>query len=285
MNVLLATDLSEAGLKSVEGLCACGATGFERVTLLHVIDLDQYTAGGSIPGITEWAHEELGKAAAKLRKRGFAVDIRVETGPVIDTIKTVAGEIGIDLVVATNLGKGAVVGRLLGSTAERLPIATNLPVLIERVEHDGEQWCRLGSASPFQRILLGVDLDDGDVRALVSRVAGLPGIESLRVVHVVQDETGRVSAREGLGRSLSGIASGIALESAVAVGDAAAQLLVQAQDFDATAIAIAACRHGMMHRGVLGSVARTIALHADRAVLLLPSTSLRGLAHVGHTNR
>ena len=57
MKVLVATDLSEAGLRSVEGLCACGAAGFGRVTLLHVVDLDLYTAGGSVPGITEWAND------------------------------------------------------------------------------------------------------------------------------------------------------------------------------------------------------------------------------------
>ncbi len=197
MKVLLVTDLSEAGLRSVEGLCACGAAGFSGVTLLHVVDLDLYSAGGSVPGITEWANTELQKAAADLRESGFEVDTRVEVGPAVDTIKAVSEEIGADLIVATNLGKGAVVGRLLGSTVERLAVATGLPVLVERVEHDGERWCRLGSGSPFQRIVLGVDLR-GDTRALVARVAGLPGVESLRVVHVVADEGARAAAQHAL---------------------------------------------------------------------------------------
>lgn len=269
MNVLLATDLSEAGLRSVEGLCACGATGFKRVTLLHVVDLDQYTAGGSIPGIAEWAHEELDKAAADLRARGFEVDIRVETGPAVDAIKAIADEIGADLIVTTNLGKGAVVGRFLGSTAERLAGEVHLPVLIERVGHDGEQWCRLGSGSPFQRILLGVALE-GDTRSLIDRAARLPGVESLKVVHVVADESARAAAQQKFEDALDGVESSATIESAVLVGEAAEQLLAQAREMGATAIAVSPCRHSMLHRGLLSSVARRVLLNADRAVLLLP---------------
>lgn len=270
MNVLLATDLSEAGLRSVEGLCACDTGSFERVTLLHVVDLDLYTAGGSIPGITDWAHEELGKAAGELRERGFAVDTRVETGPAVETIHAVADEIGADLIVTTNLGKGAIVGRFLGSTAERLAGAADRPVLIERVEHDGGRWCRLGAASPFQRVLLGVDLEEG-TRPVIERAKGLPGLESLRIVHVVPEESARESALERLEDIVRGVEVGVTAQAAVVVGDAADRLLAEARATDASVIALAPCRHGMLHRGILGSVARSVALNADRGVLLLPS--------------
>lgn len=270
MNVLLATDLSEAGLRSVEGLCACDTGSFERVTLLHVIDLDLYTAGGSIPGITDWANEELDGAAADLRDRGFAVDTRVETGPAVDTIHAIADELGADLIVTTNVGKGAIVGRFLGGTAERLAVAARLPVLIERVEHDGERWCRLGAASPFQRVLLGIDLED-DARSLVERAASLPGLESLRVVHVVAEESARESALERLEDIVRGVEAGLTAEAAVMAGDPAEQLLAAARATDASVIAVTPCRHGLLHRAALGSVARSVTLNADRAVLLLPS--------------
>lgn len=269
MNVLLATDLSEAGLRSVEGLCACDTGSFETVTLLHVVDLDLYTAGGSIPGITEWAHEELDKAAAELRERGFSVDTRVETGPAVDTIHAVADEIGADLIVTTNLGKGAIVGRFLGSTAEQLAVAARLPVLIERVEHHGERWCRLGAASPFQRVLLGVDLEE-DTLPVVERATRLPGLGSLRVVHVVADESAKESELKRLGGVVRGIQAGATVEAAVVAGDPAEQLLAEARVIDASVIAVTPCRHGMLYRGVLGSVARSVTLNADRAVLLLP---------------
>lgn len=269
MKVLLVTDLSEAGLQSVEGLCACGASSFPSVTVLHVIDLDLYTAGGSVPGIAEWANAELERAAADLREQGFEVDVRVEVGPAVDTIRDVAEGIGADLIVATNLGKGAVVGRLLGSTAERLASATNLPVLLERVGRDGEQWCRLGSGSPFERVLLGLDLS-GDPRALVERTMRIPGVKSVRLVHVAADEDARAAAQSKLEDAAAGEGPGVTVEAFTEVGDAAERLLAQGREMDATVIAVATCRHGMLHRGILGSVARTIATHADRAVLLLP---------------
>lgn len=269
MKVLLATDLSEAGLRSVEGLCACGASGFRSVTLLHVVDLDLYTAGGSVPGIADWAESELEKVATYLRERGFEVDVRVEIGPAVETITSVGNEIGAELLVVTNLGSGAAVGRLLGSTAERLAGAAGLPVLIERVGHDGEQWCRLGAQSPFSRVLLGVDLED-DVPGVVARALGLPGIEALRVVHVVHGEDLRDTVSQQLDDLLAGVATSARLELVVAVGGVVDQLLEQARDFEATVIAVTTCRHGMLHRGVLGSVARSVTLGADGAVLLLP---------------
>jgi len=269
MKVLLATDLSEAGLRAVEGLCACKPSDFGRVTLLHVIDLDLYTAGGSIPGIAEWANAELEKVAADLRERGFEVDVRVETGLAVDTIKSVAEEIGADLIVVTNLGKGAVAGRLLGSTAEQLAPATGLPVLVERVGRSGEQWCRLGRGSPFQRIVLGVDLE-GDADALITRTAGLPGVESLRIVHVAADEAARIAAQRQLSEILRSVQVGATATAVSYVGRATDKLLADATQSEATAIAVASCQHGLLHRGVLGSVARDVALRADRAVLLLP---------------
>lgn len=270
MNVLIATDLSEAGLRSVEGVSGCEPTGFERITLLHVIDLDLYTAGGSVPGIQEWAQERLLAEAADLRERGFSVDVRVETGPVVETIHDVADAVGADLLVVTNLGKGAVVGRLLGSTAERLALATHRPVLLERVGHEGERWCRVGGGSPFARILLGVDLGDGTA-SLMQKAATMPGAELVRAVHVVSDRADAAEARENLEVARTAIPARNIIETAVVVGHPADALLAEARRWDATVIAVGSCRHGMLYRGVLGSVARTVATHSDRAVLMLPT--------------
>ena len=269
MRVLLVTDLSEAGLLSVEGVLGCGSDAFRAITLLHVIDLDLYTAGGSVPQIRDWAQEELRKAAEELRAAGFNAAARVEIGPVLDTVKAVADDEDTDLIVATNLGKGAMAGRLLGSTAERLPVATGLPVLIERVKREGERWCRQASGSPFERILLGVDLE-GDVAASIAAVRGLPGLKALRVVHVAAEEGRRADAQRKLEAASGAVAAGAAVEAVSVVGRAAEGLLDQAREFEAGSVAVTACRHGMLHRGVLGSVAHSVASEADRAVLLLP---------------
>ena len=272
MNVLLATDLSEAGLASVHGLLACECAAFDTVTLLHVIDLDLYTAGGSVPQLQEWAAGELEKTATEMREQGFAVEVRVEVGPTVASIHKVADEAGADLVVVTNLGRNAVVGRLLGSTAERLPLATNLPVLIERVGHDGEHWCRMGSASPFARVLLGVDVLEDDPTVLLNGLLELPGVQSVTLSHVAADESARVAAEASLQSAIDALAPRVPVQAATAIGDPAEWLLAEARAVDPTVIAVAACRHGMLHREILGSVAREVAVHADRAVLLLPAS-------------
>jgi nucleotide-binding universal stress UspA family protein len=271
MNVLLATDLSEAGLGSVHGLLACGCAGFDTVTLLHVIDLDLYTAGGSVPQLQAWAATELEKAAADLRENGFTVGVRVEVGPTVESIRRVAEETRADLVVATNLGRNAVVGRLLGSIAERLPLATRLPVLIERVGHDGERWCRMGSASPFSRVLLAVDPAEDDPTALLRSVLRFPGVQSVTLSYVAPDEAARETAETKLQSVVDAVAPGVAVQVAVVVGQQPAdRLLAEARTLDSTVIAVGACRHGMLHREVLGSVARKVAVEAEHAVLLMP---------------
>ncbi len=64
--------------------------------------------------------------------------------------------------------------------------------------------------------------------------------------------------------------SGAVVDFVTDVGDAAERLLTAAGEFDATAIAVTVCHHTMLHRGILGSVAGTVARNAHRAVLLLP---------------
>lgn len=181
-----------------------------------------------------------------------------------------AGDVRADIVVATNLGRNAVAGRLLGSVAERLPLGTGLPVLLERVGREGERWSRVGSESPFTRILLGVDLTE-DLAGLLGRISGLPGVRSVRLVHVAPDDAGRKEAEVLLRRPVPAVATAVEVDAVAAVGrDPADVLLTEARKADATAVAVGACRHGMLRRGVLGSVARRVASDADRAVLLLP---------------
>jgi nucleotide-binding universal stress UspA family protein len=103
MNVLIATDLSEASLAALDSVCACKHGIFDKATLLHVIDLDLYTAGGSIPQITEYANNVLPLWAERLTSCGIETMVRVEQGPAAETIEDVALESGADLVVMTSL--------------------------------------------------------------------------------------------------------------------------------------------------------------------------------------
>lgn len=270
MRVVVATDLSEAGILAVEGLCACETGLFEQVVLLHVVDLDLYTAGGSIPGIIEWARERLEEEASRLRSIGFEVGWRVQQGPAVETIEAVAEDVGAELVMVTSMGKGAAAGRLFGSTAEQLTVRGSVPVLVDRVALREQTWCRLGHGSPFARVLVGADLE-GSLPGMLRAVGSLPGIEAIRVVHVVGESDDVAAVVGRLQQAVSEAGLDTPTEVAALVGDPAERLLDEARDWNASVIVVSPCRHGLAHRALFGSVARGVAHDADRPVLFMPA--------------
>lgn len=268
MNVLIATDLSEASLAGLDGVCSCESGVFTQATLLHVIDLDHYTAGGSIPQILEYANNVLPEFAERLTKCGIETSIRIEQGPAVETIEDVAREVGADLVVMTSLGHGAALGRVFGSTVEKVASRGRIPVLVERVHESEGAWCRFGSGSPFARVLLAANTDDA-LPSLLAYVAALPGESALRLVHVADAADALSTAEERL-RSAAATAGVPTTEIAVLVGDPVDVIVRDAAAWNATVIAAASCRHSMLHRAVWGSVARSVAQKAPCSLLLVP---------------
>lgn len=270
MRVVVATDLSEASVLVVEGLFACEIGLFERVVLLHVVDLDLYTAGGSVPGILDWARGRLAEEEARLRATGLDVESRVEQGPAVETIESVAAEVGADLVMVTNLGKGAAAGRLFGSTAEQIAVHGQVPVLVDRIVLRDQAWYRQGQGNPFARVLVGVGPDEalpGALRTLLS----LLRVEAVRVVHVLKEAHDREAELERLAHAVTEAGIELRAEVDVLVGDPAERLLDEARGWEAGLIAVSPCRHGLAHRALFGSVARGVASGADRPVLFLPA--------------
>ena len=268
MNVLIATDLSEASRAGLDSVCSCGSGVFTSATLLHVIDLDLYTAGGSIPQITEYAEGVLPGWAERLTRCGIEAQARIEQGLAVETIEDVAADVGADLIVMTNLGHGAATGRLLGSTVEKVASRGRVPVLVERVRESEEGWCRCGGGSPFARVLLAANIDDA-LPSLLSYVAALPGEMALRVVHVTASADEVPEARSALDEAVSTAATEGA-EVAVFIGDPVEVIVEAAEAWKATTVAVASCRHSMLHRAIWGSVARGVARTAPCSVLLVP---------------
>jgi nucleotide-binding universal stress UspA family protein len=267
MRVLIATDLSDASLAGLECVCACGSGVFTHATLLHVIDLDLYTAGGSVPQILEYAHTAP-EWADRLRGCGLETDVRVEQGSAVETIEQVADEVGADLVVMTSLGHGAATGRIFGSTVEKVASRGHVPVLVERVAEREGAWCRCGGSSPFGRVLVAAELDDA-ASALLAHVGKLPKGSAIRVIHVAAAGDDVAHAEAGLS-DLVAKTDIPAAETAILTGDPTDVIVQDAVDWKATVVVVAACRHSPLHRAVWGSVARGVALHAPCSVLIVP---------------
>jgi nucleotide-binding universal stress UspA family protein len=193
------------------------------------------------------------------------VSVRAEVGPAVEVIERVAAEENADLVVMSNLGKGAVTGRLLGSTAERLATAGKLPVLIERVREDAGAWCRIADSHPFGKVLIGADLTDS-LQGQLGVVGNLPGLGEVRVVHVTDPGTDADLVTGELAAHASHRLPGVRVETALREGtDKAEELLAEAAEWGASVIVVSPRSHGILHRALWGSTARTVALQSPRA--------------------
>lgn len=266
MRVLVATDLSDAGLLSIEVLLGCNPELFERVTLVHAIELDHYMAGGSIPEVIEWSRERLAEETESLADAGFVTDYRVEQGPAADVVQDIAAEIAADLIIVTDRGRRGAPGRLLGSTAERIAQAGEIPVLVERVEEREAAWCRIGEGSPFARPLVAADLDQ-TLRRLAIVAGRLPGVESARVVHVAAPGSDIAEAHDFIEAEIAPTPLEDAEVVVIEGRDPAEALIAEAQASDATLIMLAPRRHGLIGRVVFGSVALSL-LRESRIPLL-----------------
>lgn len=267
MRVVLATDLSEPSLLAVDALCSCGPMPFEHVTLVHVIDLGLYTAGGSIPQIHDWAAKQLAEQVERLRDCGMNVTARVEQGESVEQIEAVVAEENADLIMVTSLGKGAVSGRLFGSTAEKLAAAAHVPVLVERVALQGQEWCRLGD-SPFSKVLLATEVDE-QLPAAFEFVRQLPGLGRLRVVNVAEDEQAARLA-EPLVAALQVADVEVEVESAVLIGDPAETISADIAQWQPTLVCVTPKARGI-ERVLKGSVSNRIVAETEAAVLFMPA--------------
>lgn len=267
MRILVATDLSEAGLLSIQALIGCNPKLFRGVTLLHVFEVSDYMLGASVPDAVEWSKKRLAEEAANLVSAGFVADYRLEQGNVPEVVQEVAAEIQADLIVVTDRGEGGAPGRFLGSTATRIAQDEGTPpVLVVRVEERDAAWCRVGEGSPFARPLIAADIDQTFER-LARVTATLPGVEATRIVHVVAPEDDMEQERGFIEAVLARTDLPGAQAVVVEGTDPAKAIITESTMWQASLIVLAPRRHGLISRLVFGSVA--ISLLRDSKLPLL----------------
>lgn len=267
MKAIVATDLSEPSLLSIDGLCQCGPMPFEHISLVHIIDLDLYTAGGSIPELLDWAARELVKQAERLTSCGMDVSTRVEQGDAVDQLLYVAEDEGAELIMLTSRGKSGLTERFFGSTAEKLAANGRVPVLVERIAMQEQTWCRIGER-PFSSVLLATALDE-ELPLAFDFVTRLPGVERLRVVHVAEDEQQAAMAEPLIGALKS---STIAVESAVLRGEPAEAIAADVAAWQPALVCVTPKTRGL-ERVLRGSVSSKLVADTTSGVLFMPSAA------------
>lgn len=129
--ILYPTDFSDVSKKPLNYLKQLMDAGAKEVIVLHVIDerkieaIALYGTGGSYVLIDKMREE----AKRELKKCGFEVKVRIETGVPLTEILRVEQEEGVSVTVIGSHGKSNVKEMLLGSVSEKVIRKSERPVL------------------------------------------------------------------------------------------------------------------------------------------------------------
>jgi nucleotide-binding universal stress UspA family protein len=137
--ILYPTDFSDVSKKAMDYIQQLKDGGAETVLVLHVIDqrglqaLEQYASAKSLEleqRIMDDAKQDLQALEDELKKSGFAVETRIETGvPVREILKAEAEENPSVIVIGSH-GKSNLEEMFLGSVSEKVARKCKRPVLI-----------------------------------------------------------------------------------------------------------------------------------------------------------
>ena len=216
------------------------------------------------------------------------VEIMVKEGAPGTVLLNLADELAADAIVMATHGRGGLTRAVLGSVALQMVQNATIPVLLVRT--DGDETLR---APAFDRLLVPLDGSVLAERALdVAAELAQPGstLVLLRVdeqSQPIQDyeratsgldasfDQAHRSATEYLGRvAQTDMPSGVLTRTDVRLGVPGEQIVAAATAHDADIIVMATHGRTGPSRWWLGSVADSVARHADRPVLLVSARAL-----------
>ena len=283
-NVMVPIDFSEPSGVALEYGVALARIVGARLTLIHVMEPEPVLAA------TEGEREriELGRREAALQKVEKLVapededdlDLRIviRSGNARKEIPATVDEQHVDIVVLGTHGRGRLGRLVLGSTTQGMLRKLQVPVMT--VSH-------VMSPRPFRRILFATDLSDAShgaftfaldmarkLRAdiLALHVMGAPTMAAGELGMTVEpNESALEEVRRRL-RNLAaeGKAQGITVQTSIADGAAATQIMEAAAENQADLILLAIESKGLIERTVLGTTAERVVREAGIPVLCVP---------------
>lgn len=164
--ILVPTDFSDPSLKAIQyattiaGEAACKIIIFHAVSL-HLsatVEEPQFYIAGELEKIE---NEQLVHLKYQLQKRHPAIQFECisRTGFPVESIKEIASEVDVDLIVMGTRGASGIKGILVGSNTSSLIEHTQVPVLAvpEETEYSG-----------IRRIVFATNMQKDDIRCLKS---------------------------------------------------------------------------------------------------------------------
>jgi len=172
MKILVATDFSTPGQHAVELGAAVARRLGDDLVIAFAVEPTVVASPDFMVNMEEIenalasrAESRLQEEAARLRSTGLRVETRVERGSVAGVIEKVGGACDARLVVLGTHGRKAVPRFFLGSTAERIVLEADRPVLVARTSGDDglAGWAK--GEHPL-RLLVGVDMTPAAARSV-----------------------------------------------------------------------------------------------------------------------
>jgi nucleotide-binding universal stress UspA family protein len=284
-NVMVPIDFSQPSRMALDYGVDLARVLRARLTLVHVME-PQPVMEGAMAG--EIARDELERREAALQQLGDLVapedqddlDLRtvLKSGNAKKEIATAVNEQHANLVILGTHGRGRLGRLILGSTTEGLLRKLHVPVLT--VSH-------VMAPRRFKRILFATDLSDashaaftfaldmarklrGDVLAL--HVMGGPMLAAAELgIPTEPNESALEEVRRRLRTlTMEGKAEGVAVQTSIADGVAATQILHAATESQADLILLAIESKGLIERRLLGTTAERVVREATIPVLSVP---------------
>jgi nucleotide-binding universal stress UspA family protein len=155
MAILCGTDFSAESQQAVNVACGLAVRGGMPLHLVHALELGREPKNDGPSDRREgWAADELEKLAARARKLGATVEVRLKHGSADAVVLESAAELSPELVVIAAGGQALGVARGLGDHADRIVRSCRRPVLMVRDAKPFADW--VAGVRPL-KILLGAD--------------------------------------------------------------------------------------------------------------------------------
>lgn len=280
--ILLTTDFSAYAKKTLD--CVAGFPGVHDVTLFHVAEEVWSPRGGGEIGDSFLHDENNLLKEEKRRLENISRDIRVTTA--ITTSSDTAGAIieaaeerGVSLIVIGARGNSLVEGILLGSVSMAVLRRSRTSVLIMRhtmIEEMKVKRYALFCPMILSKVLCPVDFSPFSDHAL-TLLSGMTGVKRAILLHVVYRGETDAEIEEGARKATSALeiicrslgVQGIDATAIVRTGDPAAEITKVADEEDVSVIWMSSHGTGWFRELLLGSTAHTVAINAQRPVVII----------------
>lgn len=302
MKALLAIDGSHESAMAIETAASLTWPPDSRLEVISVAPTEVEVYGGvfAVGAYVEEpaVHERLvddcrrrvDEAAERLRRPGLAVAERVLEGRAATVILEEAERTSAELIIVGARDHGAIERVLLGSVSAEVVDHAHCPVLVARrptawrvlIATDGSPDAALGAGFVAASGLFDaagarvVNVIDVPVAWWLGFTPADGTLATNAYATVVTDATGhaRSVAADAVRRLRS---EGMEAQSVLREGTASAEIIAEAESWDADLVVVGTRGHGLLKRLLLGSTARTVLHHAAMSVLIVrPNASSPG---------